>query len=130
MPDLRFAFVTLDCQDLDAVGAFWAALLEASLGDPMDDGRFVFLRDRDDIPTFCLQRVTEAKATKNRMHLDIHVAAIEPEAARLEALGARRVDGTVNHEHGSSWILMQDPEGNEFCVCDGAAPAEDASGHE
>jgi hypothetical protein len=70
MPALRFAFVTLDCQDLDTAGAFWASLLEGSLGDPMDDGRFVFLRDRDDLPTFCLQRVDEGKSVKNRMHLD------------------------------------------------------------
>ena len=72
-------------------------------------------------PKLLLQQVPEAKTTKNRMHLDIDAADIEGEAARLEALGARRVADDQQHEHGTSWILMADPEGNEFCVCDGGA---------
>ena len=66
-----------------------------------------------------LQGVPEAKEVKNRMHLDIDVVDIEAEASRLEALGARRVESEPMHEHGTNWILMADPEGNEFCVCDG-----------
>ena len=54
---------------------------------------------------------------------EFETADIEAEAARLEALGARRVQDDHIHEHGSTWILMNDPEGNEFCVCDGGAPA-------
>jgi predicted enzyme related to lactoylglutathione lyase len=65
--------------------------------------------------------VPEAKTVKNRMHMDIETADIEAEAARLEGLGARRVDPGTLREHGSQWILMADPEGNEFCVCDGGA---------
>ncbi|HEY5887907.1 MAG TPA: VOC family protein, partial [Acidimicrobiales bacterium] len=70
-------------------------------------------------PKLLLQAVPEAKAGKNRMHLDIDVVDIGAEAARLEALGARRVAADAMHEHDSNWILMADPEGNEFCVCDG-----------
>jgi predicted enzyme related to lactoylglutathione lyase len=70
-------------------------------------------------PKLLLQGVPEEKAGKNRMHLDIEVADIETEATRLEALGARRVAAEQMHEHGTSWVLMTDPEGNEFCVCDG-----------
>ena len=50
---------------------------------------------------------------------DIDATDIEAEATRLEALGARRVQPDQIHEHGTNWILMTDPEGNEFCVCDG-----------
>jgi predicted enzyme related to lactoylglutathione lyase len=53
------------------------------------------------------------------MHLDIETPEIEAEAARLEGLGARRVKAGTQSEFGSTWILMEDPEGNEFCVCDG-----------
>ena len=52
---------------------------------------------------------------------DIETPDIETEAARLEDLGARRIRDDHMHEHGTSWILMTDPEGNEFCVCDGGA---------
>ena len=55
------------------------------------------------------------------MHRDIHVADIDAEAARLEALGARRVSSSPYEESGTRWYLMADPEGNELCVCDGGA---------
>jgi predicted enzyme related to lactoylglutathione lyase len=42
-------------------------------------------------------------------------------AGRLEGLGARRVQAEEMHEHGTTWIVMADPEGNEFCVCDSGA---------
>jgi hypothetical protein len=57
--------------------------------------------------------LTEPKTVKNRMHLDIETVDIEAEATRLEALGARRVRDDHVHEHGSTWILMADPEGNQ-----------------
>ena len=72
-------------------------------------------------PKLLLQRVTEPKVAKNRMHLDIETPDIETEATRLEALGATRVQDDQIQEHGTTWILMADPEGNEFCVCDGGA---------
>ena len=63
------------------------------------------------------QRVPEAKTSKSRVHLDIRVDDIHAEAARLDALGAKRIDvGQGSEEH---WITMADPEGNEFCVCPG-----------
>lgn len=72
-------------------------------------------------PRLVLQRVPEPKVSKNRMHLDIIEADIEAEAARLEALGARRLTDTLEEALGNvvlRWIIMADPEGNEFCVCD------------
>ncbi|WP_327374754.1 hypothetical protein OG393_12680 [Streptomyces sp. NBC_01216] len=62
------------------------------------------------------QRVPERKSAKNRLHLDLHPApnTREEEVGRLEGLGAsvlRRVS-----EPGGSWVVMSDPEGNEFCV--------------
>jgi predicted enzyme related to lactoylglutathione lyase len=115
MPALRFAFVTLDCQDIETVGTFWAALLEGSLGEPMDGGRFVFLRDRDDLPTFCLQRVPEGKTTKNRMHLDFEVDDLEATTARIVELGGSWPGGEATLEQ-YRWRTVHDPEGNEFDI--------------
>jgi predicted enzyme related to lactoylglutathione lyase len=71
-------------------------------------------------PQLLLQKVPEAKGGKNRMHIDIHVPDIDAEAARLEGLGAKRLEtGPARAEFDSHWHLMADPEGNEFCVCDG-----------
>jgi predicted enzyme related to lactoylglutathione lyase len=113
--------LVLDCSDPERLAEFWApALGYLSLGTA---GSYVLLLPNGKPgPKLLLQRVPEAKTVKNRMHLDIETADIEAEATRLEALGARRVRDDHLHEHGTSWILMNDPEGNEFCVCDGGAP--------
>ncbi|MFE0801476.1 VOC family protein [Streptomyces sp. NPDC058812] len=62
------------------------------------------------------QRVPEAKAGKNRLHLDLHPGEgrREAEVARLEALGASVLRQVK--EPGGEWVMMADPEGNEFCV--------------
>jgi predicted enzyme related to lactoylglutathione lyase len=115
MPELRFAFVTLDCQDMMKVAAFWAALLEGSVGDPMDDERFVFLRGRDDVPTFCFQRVPEGKTVKNRMHLDFEVDDLDATTARIVELGGSWA-GAEHTLEQYRWRNVQDPEGNEFDI--------------
>jgi predicted enzyme related to lactoylglutathione lyase len=114
--------LVLDCADPERLAAFWAPALDyVSLGTA---GAYaVLVPDARPGPKLLLQRVPEPKVAKNRMHLDIETPDIDAEAARLEALGARRVRPETLHEHGSTWILMTDPEGNEFCVCDGGAAA-------
>ncbi|MEG8280068.1 VOC family protein [Streptomyces sp. AHA2] len=80
-------------------------------GDPVEEESGTGLGRR-----LLFQRVPEAKTVKNRLHLDLHPGRgrREEEVARLEGLGAsvlRRV-----REQGGEWVLMADPEGNEFCV--------------
>ena len=111
-----YLVLTLDVDDLDVQTAFWSGALGydavggvaqyRALEDPAGRG-----------PKLLLQRVDESKSAKNRLHLDLHVTDIEAEAARLVGLGAVRI-GRVD-EFGISWVVMNDPEGNEFCVCPG-----------
>lgn len=110
--------LVLDCTHPDRLADFWSAALDyVTVGEA---GAYVVLVPKDRPgPKLLLQSVPEAKTVKNRMHLDLDAADIEREATRLEALGARRLHADPLHEHGSNWILMADPEGNEFCVCDG-----------
>jgi hypothetical protein len=67
-------------------------------------------------PRLYFQRVPEAKAAKNRVHLDVSVDAeqLEAEVARAEAAGGTLVG--YNSHPGHRWAVMQDPEGNEFCL--------------
>jgi predicted enzyme related to lactoylglutathione lyase len=51
------------------------------------------------------------------MHLDIRTAEVDSTVERLAALGARRLQSDVTEEAGFRWVVMADPEGNEFCVC-------------
>ncbi|MGH9031684.1 MAG: VOC family protein [Acidimicrobiia bacterium] len=115
--------LVLDCHEPESLAIFWSeALGYQSIGAA---GTYFLLLPPEGQagPQLLLQRVPEPKTGKNRMHLDIHTPDIEEEAARLHGLGATRVRAEQLSEHGSSWILMQDPEGNEFCVCDAAGDA-------
>jgi predicted enzyme related to lactoylglutathione lyase len=112
--------LVLDCQDPAALAEFWSAALDyVNVGDA--GAYVVLLPNGRPGPKLLLQEVPEPKTTKNRMHLDIDAVDIEAEADRLESLGAQRARPDALHEHGTNWILMTDPEGNEFCVCDGGA---------
>jgi predicted enzyme related to lactoylglutathione lyase len=110
--------LVLDCTDPEALAEFWAPAIGcARLGAA---GNHVLLvPEGGSGPRLLLQQVPEPKTAKNRMHLDIEIPDIEAEAARLEGPGARRVHQEPQSEFGSCWIVMSDPAGNEFCVCDG-----------
>jgi predicted enzyme related to lactoylglutathione lyase len=81
----------------DGAGDGWAGLHDARGTGP----RLLFLR------------VPEPRSVKNRVHLDINVVDREAEAERLIALGAQRLRTMTE---GQGWIVMADPEGNEFCI--------------
>ena len=109
--------VMLDCNDLDKEAAFWVEILGLEERQRFP-GYIFFSRLGDKGPQLALQQVPEAKAIKNRMHLDL--ASPDPEAliARVLQLGGSRL---ADHEmEGMHWTVMGDPEGNEFCV----TPAE------
>jgi len=114
--------LVLDCHDPTSLAPFWAeALRYVNLGGV--DNYVMLAPDGRPGPNLLLQKVPEGKEAKNRMHLDIHTADIEGEATHLQELGAQRVETGQRSEHGSNWVLMADPEGNEFCVCDGGGGA-------
>jgi predicted enzyme related to lactoylglutathione lyase len=114
--------LVLDCADPERLAAFWSAALGyTTLGAA---GSYVLLVDEAGRqPKLLLQRVDEPKAGKNRMHLDIETPTVDEEVGRLEALGAVRAGPGALEEHGMRWVVMADPEGNEFCVCRADLPA-------
>lgn len=107
--------ITLDCRDAATLAAFWAAALGYEDGGRHEEFWPLFPRDESE-PMIVLQEVAEAKAGKNRMHLDVHVDDLDAEVARLEALGGRRLTDAPVVGHGHTWWVMVDPEGNELCV--------------
>ena len=75
-------------------------------------------------PDLLFLRVPEAKSGKNRLHLDLRPDDQAAEVARLEGLGARRV--SVGQGTGVSWVVLADPDGNEFCVLRALTPEDSA----
>jgi hypothetical protein len=90
-----------------------ASLRQQGIDDP-DDDPVVFITAADPaLPRLCFQQVPEPKAGKNRLHLDVNVAG-EPDVQRLVDAGARVL--SRHDEDGQSWVVLADPEGNEFCA--------------
>jgi predicted enzyme related to lactoylglutathione lyase len=114
--------LVLDCAEPDKLAEFWSAAIGyVTLGGA---GNYVLLVDEAGRqPKVLLQGVTEPKAGKNRMHFDIETPSVDEEVERLEGLGARRIVDDAIEEHGNRWVVMADPEGNEFCVCNAGQPA-------
>jgi hypothetical protein len=113
---LRVGNITFDCDDVLTVGQFWSAALGRQL-DPQSGPYFASIGAGDPErtePAWYFEKVPEAKVAKNRMHLDL----VDPDPSivgRLVSLGASIV---AEHALGDihSWTVMQDPDGNEFCV--------------
>jgi hypothetical protein len=137
--------VVIDCADPGKLAPFWATALGYKVQDPPGDHATWedFLRaegvpesawndasavvDPDGRgPRIFFQRVPEGKTGKNRMHLDLNVSGshstpaeerrqrVRTEVDRLVAAGATEVE--ERDKWGDHWVVMQDPEGNEFCV--------------
>ncbi len=111
---LRWDSVVVDCADAVRVAEFWGEALGLPVQGPSGEEPPVWwLVPGGDCPALLFLRVPEPKSVKNRLHLDLRPDDQGLEVARLEGLGARRVDigqGKVR------WVVMADPEGNEFCV--------------
>jgi hypothetical protein len=73
-------------------------------------------------PDLLFLRVPEGKTVKNRLHIDLRPDDQDAEVARLERLGAHRV--SVGQSEGVGWVVLADPDGNEFCVLRALPPAE------
>jgi hypothetical protein len=108
--------IVIDCADAGAAAELWAEALGYRRGGRYEQ-YFILLPRSAGHPPVLLQAVSEPKGGKNRVHLDIRAPDVEAEVRRLECLGARRID--VGQGEDRNWVVMADPDGNEFCVCPG-----------
>jgi len=121
MAPVKQVQITFDCAEPERLARFWCEVLgyvvqdDSACVDPSGVG-----------PRLYFQRVPEGKVVKNRVHLDVRagtglvgderVAVLEAECARLVALGAVRLRLLPADEENESCLVMQDIEGNEFCL--------------
>ncbi|RPI25490.1 MAG: VOC family protein [Actinobacteria bacterium] len=103
----------IDTTDVDRLVEFWTQLLGLEVRARYPS--YVFLsRVSADGPNLAFQVVPEAKATKNRVHIDVHAEDREAAVARVIELGGSRL---ADHGMGDfHWTVCADPEGNEFCI--------------
>jgi predicted enzyme related to lactoylglutathione lyase len=123
---LRMQAIDIDARDPLPLARFWAAALGWRVTLAEDDE--VVLEppagSAEDgvVPDLLFLRVPDDKTVKNRLHLDLRPEDQAAEVARLEALGARRV--SVGQGDEVTWVVLADPEGNEFCVLRAYTEAE------
>ena len=127
----RLRDLTVDCAHPAPLARFWADVLRwpppawddedladlarVGISDPEDDP-VVFIHSGDVTrPRICFQQVPEAKLTKNRMHLDVNVDGLH-EVESFVAAGARVLARHAGHDGEHDWVVLADPEGNEFCA--------------
>ena len=127
MASVRQFQVTFDCAEPERVARFWCEVLGYVMPPSPDGGSASACTDPSGVgPRLFFQSVPEGKVVKNRLHLDVRVgtglvgeerlAALEAECARLVALGAVRVRLLPAEGDEESCLVMQDIEGNEFCL--------------
>ena len=105
--------VLIDCVDLDAMTAFWCQALDLEHVWTGPSGGHLLAAVDGSERRLGLMPCQGEKTTKNRVHFDLRPDDQQAEVQRLESLGARRIDiGQAD----VTWVVMADPEGNEFCV--------------
>ncbi len=110
----RLDQLVMDCADPELLAHFWAGVLHYEIAE--SGATTAAIEDPDGLhPSIWFQKVAEGKQAKNRVHFDLDVdeGALEFAVAELIALGARELDSGKGER---CWVVMADPEGNEFCV--------------
>ncbi len=118
--NLRIQCITIDAHDLKRVANFWAAALDWKI--TYEDEIEVVLElldgspEQGRIPDILILKNPDKKQVKNRLHLDLRPQDQAAEVARLESLGAKKIEIGQSDYSETTWVVMADPEGNEFCV--------------
>lgn len=110
---LRVGGIVLDAEDPQELAKFWSEATGFPVGFSMEG--FVQLEIDDSIGHFFFIKVPESKTSKNRNHIDYETDDRVAEIKRLVKIGAKEGQ-THTMDDGFTWTVMQDPEGNEFCV--------------
>jgi predicted enzyme related to lactoylglutathione lyase len=115
---LRIQCLTIDCHNPNLLAAFWRDVLgwqithetqtEAVLEPPVGSALVA--------PDLLFLKVPDKKVVKNRLHLDLRPDDKSTEVARLKKLGAIEVEIGQSADPNTTWVVLADPEGNEFCV--------------
>lgn len=118
--NLRIQCITVDCENPQKLAEFWSAALDWTITEADEIGVVIELLDGSPevgrIPDILFLKNPDNKSVKNRLHFDLRPINQEAEVARLEALGAKQIEIGQADEPEATWIVMADPEGNEFCV--------------
>ena len=104
--------IVIDVNDLETCAKFWSQVLGADT--LFQNEKYLRLGHKGDHPTFLLQKVPERHKEKNRVHIDLDVPDLEAAVGHVQDLGGHKLQQFS--EYGIEWVVMADPDGNEFCL--------------
>jgi hypothetical protein len=110
----KFTELCIDCAEPEPLARFWCDVLGYEV-DEIDEDEVSIKDPSGSAPLILFLKVPEAKSVKNRLHIDVNAVDMsqDEEVERIIGLGARRVDIGQGEQ---TWVVLADPEGNEFCV--------------
>jgi predicted enzyme related to lactoylglutathione lyase len=110
---IRLGSTVINCADIERMTSFWSQALNLTPSSQAAGDDFRVLRGEH--ARLSLQRSRTPVTARDQMHLDLYTDDQAAEVERLTGLGARFV--RQNHDPEDDYVVMTDPEGNEFCVC-------------
>ena len=117
---LKIGYVVIDCKDPATISAFWEKVLAWKVTYSDDTGAMLEnptkLEDGEKFPPILFYKNPDAKVVKNRLHFDLTPDNQSNEVARIESLGGKRIEIGQSADPNTTWVVMSDIEGNEFCV--------------
>ncbi len=104
--------IVIDVNDLETCAKFWSKVLGTDI--LYQNERYLRLGHKGERPTVLLQKVPERHIEKNRVHIDLDVPDLDAAVSRVQDLGGHKLRQLS--EYGIEWVVMTDPDGNEFCL--------------
>lgn len=118
---LKIQCITIDCHNPTALAQFWAEALGWKIGEEATENE-AYIESKlgptniDGYPDLLFIKTPDKKSVKNRMHIDLRPEHQMQEIERLEKIGATRIEIGQSSDLNTTWVVMADPEGNEFCL--------------
>ncbi|MFZ2228287.1 MAG: VOC family protein [Candidatus Nanopelagicaceae bacterium] len=117
---LKIQCITIDSQDPLKLAQFWREVLGWEITFTSENEICIELLDgspsQGQIPDILFIKTPDERVVKNRLHLDLRPDDQESEVQRIERLGGKRIEIGQSASQETTWVVMADPEGNEFCV--------------
>ncbi len=117
---LKLGYVVIDCKDPTTIAAFWEKVLGWKVTYVDETGAMlensVKLENGEKFPPILFYKNPDEKVVKNRLHFDLTPDDQDAEVARIESLGGKRIEIGQSTDTATTWVVMADIEGNEFCV--------------
>ena len=117
---IKLGYIVIDCKDPANISTFWEAVLGWKVTFVDETGAMlensVKLENGEKFPPILFYRNPDQKSVKNRLHFDLSPDDQSAEVLRIEGLGGKRIEIGQSADPATTWVVMADIEGNEFCV--------------